>query len=544
VTTYDVVQVGYGPVGQTTAALLGAAGHRVAVLERHPELYGLPRAGHIDDEVMRILQTVGVAEEIVERSWPMTTYQVLDANVEPLQVLDWNFQGLSGWHAHYLFYQPYLEDALDRAARSSPTVEIRQAATVTSVEQDTSGATVTFQHGAREQTQTMRGRYLIGADGANSLVRELSGIEWTDLGFEADWLVVDVRPHDRRMHIIDRVSGAELLTAVQICDPSRPIYACRWLGREHCRWEVMLLPDDSPEEMQSEEACWRFLARWGLSPDNAQLIRRTVYTFRSLIAETFRRGRALLAGDAAHLMPPFLGQGMCSGIRDAINLAWKLDLVLRGAADPGLLDAYTLERRPHAAAIVSASIALGEIVCTTDPIVAAERDEMLRNGTAPPPEPLPGIEAGVLHRPPDAHPAVGQLSLQARVQAYGRVGRFDDVVGRGWTLLLAPAVNRWQPDLALAANANQIGLKIARLALADATDPGLVADIESRYAAWLSELGAQAILIRPDFYTFGVARDTAEIPALLIDLYRQLGLERVSAPQEGSAAQVKQVVTP
>jgi 2-polyprenyl-6-methoxyphenol hydroxylase-like FAD-dependent oxidoreductase len=535
--SYDVVQVGYGPVGQISAALLGAAGHRVAVLERHPGLYGLPRAGHVDDEVMRILQAVGVAEEIVERAWPMSTYQVLDADLRPLQVMDWNFQGLSGWHAHYLFYQPYLEDVLDRAARRSTTVEVCQGATVTGFEQDGSGVTVAFQQRDGEQPRMVRGRYLIGADGANSVVRELCGIRRNDLGFEADWLVIDIRPHDRLMRIIDRVSGAELSTAVQICDPSRPMYACRWLGREHCRWEVMLLPDDSLEEMQSEEACWEFLARWGLTPEKAQIIRRTVYTFRSLIAETFRHRRALLVGDAAHLMPPFLGQGMCSGLRDAINLAWKLDLVLQGAADARLLDAYTVERRPHAEAIVRGSMALGAIVCTTDPAVAAKRDEALRNGTAPPPDPLPGIEAGVVQRPPYGHPTVGQLSLQARVQAQGRVGRFDDVVGRGWTLLLAPAVNRWKPDPSLASNASRIALKIARLALADAADPDLVLDLDSRYAPWLTELGAQAVLIRPDFYIFGIARHQAEVPALLTDLYRQLRLATATAAEDAYAEQ-------
>jgi 2-polyprenyl-6-methoxyphenol hydroxylase-like FAD-dependent oxidoreductase len=543
VTTYDVVQVGYGPVGQTMAALLGAAGHRVAVLERHPGLYGLPRAGHVDDEVMRILQAVGVADEIVERAWPMTTYQVLDAQVAPLQVMDWNFRGLSGWHAHYLLYQPYLEDALDRAARRFPTVAVRQGATVTGVEQNDSGVIVAYRQRDGEGPQTVQGRYLIGADGANSAVRELSGIRREDLGFEADWLVIDVRPHDPGMRIVDRMSGAELLTAVQICDPSRPMYACRWLGREHCRWEVMLLPGDSREEMQSEAACWRFLARWGLSPANARVIRRTVYTFRSLIAETFRQGRALLLGDAAHLMPPFLGQGMCSGIRDAINLAWKLDLVLHGAADPGLLDAYTLERRPHAEAIVRSSIALGEIVCTTDPTVAATRDEALRNGTAPPPEPLPGIEAGTLQRPSDPHPAVGQLSLQGRVRADGCVGRFDDVMGRGWTLLLAPAAKRWELDPRLGENAERIGLRIVRVVPSDADRADTVVDVDGRYAAWLSDLGAQAVLIRPDFYIFGVARDRGDIPGLLVDLYGQLRLAEGGRSYEAASKPVTQART-
>src|SRR5262249_51540279 len=151
--------------------------------------------------------------------------------------------------------------------------------------------------------------------------------------------VMDVRPHDPAMEI-------DMPAAGQICDPARPISLFRWLGLEHCRWEFMLLPGETHEQMENEEACWRLLARWGLARGNADLIRHAVYTFRSLLADTFQRGRTFLVGDAAHLMPPFQGQGMCSGIRDAKTLSWKLDLVLRGAADPALPETYTPERKP------------------------------------------------------------------------------------------------------------------------------------------------------------------------------------------------------
>lgn len=519
---FDVIQVGFGPVGQTNAALIGQRGHSVGVFERWPTVYPLPRAGHIDHEIMRIFQGIGAAEHVERHAIPIPDYDWINGEGTLLLHMDWNQPTPSSWKSDYLMYQPYMEDALMAAVGRAPSVEVNLGWEATAVRQFPDHVEVDFRQGAVSepgrweptgQTRTVTGRYLIGADGAGSFVRSSVGIDWIDYGFAEDWLVLDVRPHEPDLEI-------DMPEAGQICDPARPVSLFRRLGREHARWEFMLLPGETAAQMSTAENAWKLLSRWGLGPHNAAVIRRAVYTFRSLIADGFRRDRVLLVGDAGHLMPPFMGQGMCSGVRDAANLAWKLDLVLRGAADDALLDAYTTERHPHVDQIIKTSMALGQVVCISDPAAAAARDEAFLTGQVPPPPPFPWITSGILAGD-GADGVVGRLGVQGRISDGEVTGLADDLLGAGWTLISPhKAVLDGLSD-AHRSVLDRVGARSAHISWAN-FGAGSFLDLDSTYSKWFAELGAVAVIVRPDFYVYGVAADAAALGALIDTLDGQV----------------------
>jgi hypothetical protein len=368
-----------------------------------------------------------------------------------------------------------------------------------------------------EEIRTVRARYLIGTDGANSTVRNLCGIGWEDLGFAAYWLTLDLRPHD--IHALDR-----LPTTCQWCDPKRPHMHTR-NGRSHRRWEFMLLPGERPDDFDDPARVWELLSPW-LGPRDAELTRYAVYEFRALLAETMRDRRVFLAGDSAHLMPPFMGQGLCSGVRDAANLAWKLDLALRGQADDDLLDSYTAERRPHCEWIVRLSMEMARVSCELDEAAAAERDATLRTAETPPPLGMPALGDGLLHERSDHGPGAlaGTLAVQGTVARPAGDGRFDDVVGRGFVVIVSEGDPRSTLDADQLAFLEQLGAQFASLD-ADATDG--VRDLDGRLTAWLDEHDAAALIVRPDFYVYGAVGSVDELPSLVAGLRRQL-----TTPQE------------
>ena len=228
-------------------------------------------------------------------------------------------------------------------------------------------------------------------------------------------------------------SLAHLPTACQWCDPKRPTTHVQ-SGPRHHRWEFMLLPGESPEDFEDPARVWSLLEPW-FKPGDGPLTRTAVYEFRSVLAERMRDRRVLLVGDAAHLTPPFLGQGLCSGLRDAANAAWKLDLALRGLAPDGLLDTVTEERQPHNEWVIQFAIELGKVLCQLDQDAAAQRDTTLRQADPPPPLEIPPLSGGAVRSGTEDDPLAGQLSVQGIVAVDGREGRFDDVVGRGWALI-------------------------------------------------------------------------------------------------------------
>lgn len=507
---YDVVVIGYGPVGQLLALLLGRAGHRVAVLERWPSVYAMPRAVHFDHEVARIFQQVGLRADSNPAVEPYDDmYAWRNADRQTLLEVDWSGVGPTGWHTANFFTQPKLETELDALVQAQPTVSVQRGWEAVAVTEDSRDhVTVVASRTAGEQDtgerRTLTARYVIGADGAGSLVREAIGSTLHDLGFFYDWLIVDLVLHDERTFEPP---------AWQLADPARPTTIVPG-GPGRRRWEFMRLPDETITELNTTDRAWELLAPWDVRPDNSTLERHTVYTFQARWADTWRCGRLMIAGDAAHLMPPFAGQGMCAGLRDAMNLTWKLDRVLRGSSPDSLLDTYASERTPHLRAFMDFSMELGKVICMTDPAAAAERDRQMMaalqdSSSAPAPPPVPRLGPGLLD---SDSAAAGSMSIQARVSGLTGAGLLDDVLGTGACLLVSGS--ELLPLLASHRELlDQAGLPL--LALADRPSIDTVVDDTGAYSAWLQDLGAVAVLIRPDFAVYGTAATPVAVPEML-----------------------------
>ncbi|MGW8951924.1 bifunctional 3-(3-hydroxy-phenyl)propionate/3-hydroxycinnamic acid hydroxylase MhpA [Streptomyces sp. NPDC055709] len=517
---YDVLVVGAGPVGLATAIQLATRGRRVGVVERWPQPYPLPRAVVFDHEAGRILASLGM--DMAAVSEPAVEYEWRNGEGQRLLHYDFSDGSYSGWPNLSAFNQPTLEAALNEHVRSLPGIDVLRgweavgveagATEVAVIVAESSGDEPLLRDGVRAQ-RTLRAAYVVGCDGANSFIRSCMRTSVTDLGFKFDWLVLDVVPHDRDREWTPR--------NLQVCDPARPTTAVVG-GPGRRRWEFMRLPGESIAELNKAETAWKLLEPWGLNPGNATLERNTVYTFQARWADSWREGRLLLAGDAAHQMPPFAGQGLCSGLRDAINLSWKLDLVLSGKADEALLDTYTIERSQHLQHAIETSVHLGRVVCEPDPAAAAERDarmiaDMKANRVPQGDQFLVTFTGGLLDRDPAGATAepTGQLSRQGRVRFRGRTGLFDETVGIGLTLLTTgdPRDGLDEDTLAWC---DEVGLRLLRITDDPAANgPDDVVDLDRTYLADLARTGLEAVLVRPDFYIFGGAKGTADIPRLV-----------------------------
>jgi 3-(3-hydroxy-phenyl)propionate hydroxylase len=480
----DVLIVGLGPVGATLAALLARRGINTIAIDRDTAVYPLPRAVHFDHEIMRLFQALGVADAVLRHARDLPAYEFRAANGELLMRLDPSPDTASGWGSGYMFHQPALEAALRGLLASLPGARMLLGWRFDGVEQDGDGviAGVTGPDGA----MTIRARYLVGCDGASSGVRAAIGAGLTDFQFDEPWLVLDTKtlPGSRMPEV-----------NLQICDPARPT-TCVLGGPGRHRWEFMLLPGETAEGMLKNETIEALLATWNCGP--LEIERKAVYRFHGLMADSWRSGRVLLAGDAAHQMPPFAGQGMCSGLRDAANLAWKLDAVLSAKASDGLLDTYQSEREPHVRALIELAIGMGRVVCTLDRDTAAARDAGLiasRAAGAPPFPPLqpPPVTIGCVLA---GAPAAG-LQFPQLTQGHdpSRL-RMDDVLeDRAW--LITRRV--------FAADARD--LQIVDI------ESGALQPFRSALEKWLADRGVEAVLVRPDRTIFGSGEPAALLSA-------------------------------
>ena len=477
----DVLVVGLGPVGAALTALLVQHGTSVIALDRDTTVYPLPRAVHFDHEIMRFLQQLGVAEAVGRNAREITGYEFRSATGELLVSLPPAPRTPSGWAAGYMFHQPSLEVALRDILAASDLADVRLGWRYEGLTQDADGVTADLV--GPDGPVAVRARFVVGCDGASSLVRQAVGGGLFDYQFDEPWLVVDAK-----LQPGSRLPDVNL----QICDPKRPT-TCVLGGPGRHRWEFMLLPGETPEQMLDDDLIQSLIAPWDCGP--IELERKAVYRFHGLVANRWRAGRVLLAGDAAHQTPPFAGQGMCSGLRDAANLAWKLKAVLDGAAGEALLDTYQVEREPHCRTLIELAIGMGRIVCILDPQAAAARDaEMIERrkagaGALPPLQPQPFAAGCILA----GAPAAGTIFPQPLA---GTV-RMDDVLGDGPWLIVREATSISAP-----------GLKVTAL------DSEALAPFRAELEPWFAAHGTAA-LVRPDRYVFGAGE-----PDVLVDAWR------------------------
>ena len=352
-----VIVVGAGPVGCTAALLLADQGVPITLLERHPQPHPLPRAVHLDDEVARTLYRVGVSEEFLARSRSCSGLRLLDADHRVMAEFRREHEiGIHGFPQANMFHQPDLEDLLLARAGRHPLIGFHRGAEVTGMDGTFGPLTggpveVHAELAPGRSGQTFTGRLVLGCDGASSTIRDLSGITMEDLGFTERWLVIDIRSEQ----LLDTWDGVE-----QICDPARAATFMQVTGHRY-RWEFQLHDGDDEAGMITPDALGRLLEPWTgrRDLDGLEITRSATYTFRARLASRFQAGRVFLLGDAAHLTPPFIGQGLAAGLRDADNLAWKIAHVLTGQAGEDLLATYDTERRPHARAMINKAIRIG-----------------------------------------------------------------------------------------------------------------------------------------------------------------------------------------
>lgn len=500
--SYDVIIVGFGPSGAVAAGLLGQAGIKTLVVDRLHQVYDKPRAIALDHEIMRVFQQLGVAEQVAEYIEPFTPSEYYGADgalIKRLATVEPPFP--LGYTPSMVFTQPPVERILRARVQALPSVTVVTGVEFIGEQQDGTGVRVQLRHedgGVKE----VPAQYLIGCDGASSAVRAAAGIELEDLDFDEPWLVVDVLVNEKGLAKLPE-------TSVQFCEPERP---CTYVigPNNHRRWEISLLPGEDPRHMATEEGAWSVLKRW-ITPDDATLWRQASYRFHALVAKQWRQGRIFIAGDAAHQQPPFLGQGMCQGVRDVANLSWKLQAVLQHHAPVSLLDSYGEERGLHVRKLTGRIKDIGKLICERDLAAARSRDARLiaeAGGTIKTvarQDIIPPLEAGLLST--QSTSARGSLFPQPRVVSSEGNLLLDQIAGNGWRLVFDAGKINVTP--ALIAAARQFDAQIVAVH-ADAlrAESGVlrVQEQEQVLANWFSRHGVSAALVRPDNYVYGVAK--------------------------------------
>ncbi|OBG96134.1 3-(3-hydroxyphenyl)propionate hydroxylase [Mycobacterium sp. E3251] len=524
----DVVVVGAGPVGLTLANILGLQGIRTVVVDERDTLIDYPRGVGLDDEALRTFQSIGLADRIVPHTVPNQILRFVDAKRRVLAEMappDARF----GWPKRNGFVQPLVDAELLAGLERFEHVEVRWGRPMVACQGDADGVTVELGGARDHETSSLRARYVVGCDGGRSMTRRMMGVSFDGTTSSTRWLVVDIA-NDPLGHPNSEVGA----------DPERP-YASISIAHGIRRFEFMIHADETDEQAEDPAFLTRMLARMVPHPERVDVIRRRVYTHHSRIAGAFRKGRLLLAGDAAHLMPVWQGQGYNSGIRDAANLGWKLAAVVSGRAGESLLDTYDMERRKHARAMIDLSTMVGRVISPTNRRVAGARDLLVRSASIVPSlkryvlemrfKPMPRYEQGaVVHDSGTgrADSAVGTLFIQPRVDTRDRQNvLLDDVLG-DWFAVLCWNNNprKILGDVAFASwkalGARFVALRpLTQLHWTGHDDPDVVVvgDRDGAVKSWFDAHQESVLFLRPDRCIAGacIAQRAPDLSAALID---------------------------
>jgi 3-(3-hydroxy-phenyl)propionate hydroxylase len=520
-----VVVIGAGPTGASAAIMLGQRGVRCLVLERWPDVYSLPRAVHFDDEVFRIFADMGLADEVAAISRPIIGMRLTDAKHRVLAEIN-RHATQHGYPQANMFDQPALERVLRTALNEYPSVELRAGFDVAEIAEVAGGpgpVRVRYRAAAADPgtgaatgpVREVWADYVLGADGANSRTRAAVGATLENLKFEQQWLVVDVESPEP-FTVYD---GAQQVCCHDRAATFMPVVPGRY------RWEFRLRPDERPEDFDHARVL-ELIQPWvrGVDIDKLTFLRQATYTFRGVVADRWRNGRVFLLGDAAHLTPPFIGQGMCAGIRDAANLAWKLALVVQGDADDRLLDTYQAERRPYARRVVRLAILIGWLMTGGTARTAAIRRAALRLLTRIPGSATrtvdtmwPAFREGPLVHPRRRDRIVGRLCPQPRIGE----ALLDDLLGQGFAIAYRGPDRIAAYDRPTRDFFDRLGTTVVRV---DDLPHG------PELTRLLDQARADALLLRPD-RTVAAAADTPDLRAWQRQL-RAAGIHPAEAPQE------------
>lgn len=526
---FDVVIVGLGPVGAVAANIAGLLGLKTLVLERTDHAYLKPRAIVFDAEVMRIFASIGLAERIAKASRALGGSIYLGADRHPIRTFRARQPAhAKAWHPSNLFYQPELESILRDGLNRFSNVTVSLKHELAALRDFGGWSTLSVISHGFSQPLEIRARFVLGCDGASSTARKLLQIPLDDIGFEERWLVVDTFVSGPMRwpstHTIpDEVQRGEF--SLMVCDPARPSTLIPGVGR-HRRWEYMLLPGERDEDVVGSDWLRQQLSQW-IDPQDVEIVRSAVYRFRALIAQRWRVNNVFLLGDAAHQTPPFYGQGMCHGIRDAAQLMWKLDLVLNDVSTARLLDSYQVEREPHVREIVSASVSAGAQVCILDPEAAVARDKEFRrieferrNAPIAITDVVPPIRAGIID------PNSGGMRLPELTVATVDGRPLDDMLAGRFTLLTRCEEADHLPA-ALAAGWRRIAGQTLRVGAA--SDPEcLIRDTSGDVSNWLAQRQAYCAIVRPDRYVYAMPGDRESLYEHISILLETLLLSKAS----------------